>query len=453
MKIFFTTAGFLVVATIGMATFITPAVYGQENKTLVVAKSELPSYIPPSCVGKTITRMTPEAMMAQTFTEVKPNPNITRSNQLRVFDTLTKVLDKFYLYPDFRGLDWPAIVAEFRGKIERGLDTEKFYAGMDLFIRRLGDEHSEFQSPARVATEKMRLAGQMSIVGIGAQILPVPEKKYYTILTVTPNSPAEHSGLKQHDIIMEVDGLPLIVNEKTYMLTRGPECTMATLTVKSPGKETRLIRIIRARVTGPAPVYARLIPTTDGRRIGYIFVPTFLDTTIPGQVKKALENFGALDGLVLDNRMNGGGYGKVLYTMLSYFTSGVVGHYISRTAKRPLNVIATAVNNSQKVPLVILVSNRTVSYGEVFAGLMQDIGRAKVVGQTTAGRVETLHAYYFIDSSRAWIATERLDPITSHSNWEGKGVRPDVESHAEWDEFTFENDPALVVAMKLLHLR
>jgi carboxyl-terminal processing protease len=99
--------------------------------------------------------------------------------------------------------------------------------------------------------------------------------------------------------------------------------------------------------------------------------------------------------------------------------------------------------------LVILVSKRTVSYGEVFAGVLQDNGRAKVVGQTTAGKVETLHSYVFRDGSRAWIAKESFDPEISHTVWQGRGIIPDVEAHAEWDEFTFETDPALREALKL----
>jgi C-terminal processing protease CtpA/Prc len=92
----------------------------------------------------------------------------------------------------------------------------------------------------------------------------------------------------------------------------------------------------------------------------------------------------------------------------------------------------------------------TVSYGEIFAGALRDIGRAKVVRLATAGRVEILHGYTFADGSTAWIATERFDPISSHADWQGRGVRPNVEVRAEWDEFTFENDPALIVALKLL---
>ena len=72
------------------------------------------------------------------------------------------------------------------------------------------------------------------------------------------------------------------------------------------------------------------------------------------------------------------------------------------------------------------------------------------MGQTTADRVKTLNRYTFTDGSRVWLATERFDPIRSHANWQGVGVRPDVEVRAEWDDFTFEDDPALAAELKLL---
>ena len=441
MKRFFPIADLLMVIAIGIFAFITPSVWGQVK----------PVYIPPGCTGKTISKMSRAEMLEQTMHDTKPNPPITQSDQLKVFNELAKIINEVYLYPDFKGLDWPGIVTEFRNKIETGLETDKFYATMGEFISRLGDKHSSFESPVNVAAVKAQLMGQNKFVGIGALFQLLEKSKLVTILAVMPGSPAEHSGLRQHDDVLEVDSLPLVKNDTVYPYTRGRECTMATLTVKSPGEEPRKVTVVRAAVTAPMPVYARLVPTSDSRRIGYIFLPTFLDLTIPEQVKKAIEDFGSLDGLVLDNRMNGGGSSKVLIPLLSYFTSGTLGHFVSRTSQRALEIVAAPINNSQDVPLVILVSNNTVSYGEVFAGALQDIGRARVVGQTTSGRVETLHGYDLSDGSRAWIANERFDPINSHTNWEGRGVKPDAEVLAEWDQFNFENDPALVVALKLLH--
>src|SRR4030095_9213693 len=187
-----------------------------------------------------------------------------------------------------------------------------------------------------------------------------------------------------------------------------------------------------------------------GSRIGYILIPSFLDETIPDQVKKTLETFGDLDGLILDNRMNGGGASNVLIPMLGFFTSGSVGDFVSRNAKRPLEISAKPVRNSQSVPLVVLIGKDTISYGEVFAGVLQDLGRAKIVGQTSKGNVETLRGHNFADGSQAWIAQERFEPIRSKVNWEKRGVKPDVEAHAEWDTFTFEDDPGVAAALRLL---
>ena len=439
------------------SSFLPALSYGEgqssSGKSPVATKGKPipPQYVPPVCQGRPLTVVPKAEMQAQAATEVKPNPPISKADQLRLFNTLAKIINDVYVYPDFHGLPWPSIVAEYRAKVEKGLETEAFYAEMGKFVLKLGDEHSHFESPVQVAADKASLAGDNNYVGIGALFLPLLEKKRVTVLVVLPDSSAEHAGLKQHDSLFAVDGFPMVQNGKAYQLrTRGPECSAAVLTLQSPGQLPRDLTVVRAAIAAPVPIYARLVPTTDGSRIGYIFLPTFFDLTIPAQVKKALADFGPLDGLILDNRMNGGGSGKVVMSMLSYFTSGALGSLVSRTASRPLEIAADPVGNSQKVPLVVLVSKSTVSYGEIFAGILQDTGRARILGQTTAGRVETLHGYTFADGSQAWLAQERFDPIHSHADWERRGIQPDVEVHADWDTFTFENDPALAAAVKSL---
>ena len=410
-----------------------------------------PQYVPPACQGKPISVVPRAVALAQTPMEVRTNPAIASSNQLKLFDELVKIINDVYIYPDFNGLDWPSIVAAFRAKVVRGLDTETFYAEMEKFVLRLGDEHSYFESPVKAAADKASLAGLNNYVGIGAQFKPMPEKKRVAILAVFPGSSAEHGGLQQHDALLAVDGLPVVEKGTVYQQrTRGPECSAAVLTVQSPGQQPRDVRLVRYQISAPVPVYARLVTTTDRSRIGYIFLPSFFDATIPGQVKKALLTFGPLDGLIIDNRMNSGGSSKVLLPVLSYFTSGTLGHFVSRTTSRPLQITADAINNSQKVPMIILVSKDTVSYGEIFSGALQDTGRARIVGQRTLGHVETLHGYPFVDGSQAWIAQERFDPAHSHADWKRTGIKPDIEAYADWDTFTFQNDPAVAAAVKLL---
>jgi C-terminal processing protease CtpA/Prc len=203
-------------------------------------------------------------------------------------------------------------------------------------------------------------------------------------------------------------------------------------------------------VEGGLPVPSRLLPTADGSRVGYLFVPTFFDLTVVDQVRRTLGDWGPLDGLVLDNRMNGGGSSSVIEPLLRLFTHGTVGHFVSRAGRRPLVVTAEPIHNSQTVPLVVLVGEGTVSFGEIFSGVLRDAGRARLVGKTTKGNVETLHGYGLADGSRVWIAQETFDPAVSHADWETDGVRPDVAAGADWDTFTEGDDPAVAAALGVL---
>ena len=302
-----------------------------------------------------------------------------------------------------------------------------------------------------MAASDAELSGVNDYVGIGILVQPLIDQGRITVLSVFPDSAAEHGGLKPHDSILAVDGVPIVQDGVAYPhRVRGPECSAVVLSVQSPGQPPRDLTFIRYHIVTSLPIDARLVNTSDGSRIGYLFLPTFFDDTVSGQVKEALNGFGALDGLIIDNRMNEGGASDVLEATLSFFGSGTFGQFASRSATRPLSVTADPVNNSQTVPLGVLEGEDTESFGEVFSGVLQDSGRAKLVGQTTLGNVEILHAYYFEDGSRIWIAEETFDPAVSHANWEAAGIVPDVEVIADWDTFTFETDPAVAAAVELL---
>ena len=190
-----------------------------------------------------------------------------------------------------------------------------------------------------------------------------------------------------------------------------------------------------------------------GKRIGYIYLPGLDDETLPDQVSAALRALsadGPLAGLVIDNRENGGGLSTVLDDLLSLFTRGNLGRFVSRDGSRQLVVQPNDVGGSQSVPLLVLVSRDTVSYGEVLSGLLQISGRAKVMGQTSLGNVETEWAYTFKDDSRVWLAHELFQPPgLPVAAWEGAGIKPDISLPVRWDLFTEGTDPALAAAVDL----
>lgn len=367
---------------------------------------------------------------------------------MRIFRELTDVVEDVYVYSDFNGKDWNEIESRYKAKIESGLDTESFYREMDAMVSELGDEHSFFLSPVQVSESEAELKGEIEFVGVGISGQPDFERERMVVISTYPGSPAEYGGIQHHDSILLVDGLP--IKEETGNRLRGPKCSAVVLTVQSPGEAARDVMLIRYAIQGNIPIDARLISTTDGSKIGYIFIPSFFDETLPEQIENALNEFGELDGLILDVRLNGGGSSSVTYPILEYFANGQLGQFVSRTDSRTLTIDPKPIQNSQTVPLVVMVSEDTVSFGEIFAGVLKDSGRAKVVGETSLGNVEVLHGYDFEDGSQLWIASETFDSAFSDTDWEETGIIPDVHAYAEWDTFYFDTDPSIAAALELL---
>lgn len=377
----------------------------------------------------------------------------TTKKQLGVLNALAKTVTDRYVDPHFNGRDWPAIVARYRTLVEGGLSEDDFYTAMELLVGELGDDHSQFQSPTVKALSEQELAGHNDYVGIGVVIKPVPEAGTAAIIETFPGGPADGAGLLPHDAILAIDGQPVFdaAGQSTLPRVRGPAGTQVTLTLRRAGEAVRELTLTRARVEGGEPIGSCLI---TGTRLGYLFLPTLFDKTIPGQVRNALRAMtadGPLEGLVIDNRLDPGGSSDVLVPILGFFLNGDVGSFQSRTATRRLVIKGENVGGSQTVPLIVLVGRDTVSFGEIMSGILQASGRARIVGETSLGNVETLSGYDFKDGSRAWLAHETFVPDhATYGPWEDTGIEPDVTVPTRWDLFTEANDPALAAALQEL---
>ena len=405
-----------------------------------------PVYIPAECEAQPYPTLAPDVDIYPTLTY--QNEEISKRTQLNIINDIEDVVDDVYVYPDFNGKDWHGIVTRYRALIDEGLSTDQFYFEMQNMIYELGDDHSVFISPAEVKASIDELKGELEYVGVGMYSTLDLERGRLVAISVYPGSPAEHSGIKAHDSILAIDGEP--ITPEGGIRTLGPQCTSVVVTVQSPGESPRDVMLIRSSINSSIPVDARNVPTTDGSNIGYMFIPSFFDETLPPQVEDALEEFGQLDGLIIDLRMNNGGSSTVAYPIMSFFTDGRLGKFISRSSSRPLSIQANPIHNSQTVPLIIMVSEDTISFGELFAGVMRDARGAQIVGETSLGNVEVLHGYDFEDGSFIWIASETFNSDFSEEDWEQTGIIPDLQAHAEWDTFTFEIDPGIDAALSLL---
>lgn len=412
-----------------------------------------PTFSPTETSTSTRRPVTETASSPPTAT-LRPTVAATQIRRhLRVFEEIWNTVAAEYLYEDFNGVDWNAVYVEYRERISQGLSDEEFYLAMEELISGLGDEHSLFLNPEAAREEDAQFAGEYDYVGIGVLNTLIPEKRKVSIVLVFPGSPAEEAGLKAHDSILAVDGAPILGEDGLRSnLLRGPEGTSVVLTVQSPGEAPREVRVERRSIRGATPVPYEILITPSGKRIGYLLLVTFNDITIHEQVGDILRQMsasGRLDGLIIDNRQNGGGADTVMKGTLAYFARGTVGYFVNRQQEVPLNILGHDINGSQNLPIVVLIGRGTASFGEIFSGILQEKRGAYLIGEPTDGNVEILWVFEFSDGSRIWLAHDTFQPHGNpEANWEETGILPDEVVYSSWDEVTMENDPVIKTALE-----
>ena len=172
--------------------------------------------------------------------------------------------------------------------------------------------------------------------------------------------------------------------------------------------------------------------------VGYLRVEGFMPLHVAAEPAAAAMNFLArTDALLIDLRWNGGGDPQGVALLCSYFFDEKPVHLNSlywrkgeRTEEfRTFQEVAGKRYLGKDVYL--LTSHRTFSAAEEFAYDLQSQKRVTIVGETTGGGAHPggmvpvgEHFLVFIPSGRA------INPITK-TNWEGTGVKPDVEVAAD----------------------
>jgi YD repeat-containing protein len=92
------------------------------------------------------------------------------------------------------------------------------------------------------------------------------------------------------------------------------------------------------------------------------------------------------------------------------------------------------------VPVYILTSNRTGSAAEGFAYVLKHMGRATIVGEVTLGMAHPSEEIVVNDYFRVSVPFLRSENVITGTDWEGKGVIPDIKVNADSALNTAVND-------------
>lgn len=418
---------------------------GIDVPTFVASPSSFPTLVPSPTPLPTRTPSptpTPSPSPTRTRTPTPAPTLIPAIERKQIFEEVWTTVNNYYLYADFHGLDWKEIRTQYAPWVAAARSNDEFYALLSDMVQQLGDQHSRFLAPSDAVVEDEQSTGVESRIGIG--VITVTTDDGVLIEEVFPGSPAADAGLRPQDRIIAIDGVACSIVPCTDI--HGPVDAEVRLTIVRPGEEARDILLTRTQVdVRITPVAQRL----DGD-IGYLSVPSLWVSDMHVQVSGALTDLVVekpLRGLILDLRGNPGGWRDVLVSVLSHFVRGEAGMFFDRNQSTPLVVREVGGPDLRYVPLVVLVDERTASYAEVMAGILQVETGAQIVGMPTSGNTETIYAYELTGGARLWLAQEGFR-LRNGINLEGAGLHPDIMMNLDMSHYPTEDDPYLREALR-----
>ena len=167
--------------------------------------------------------------------------------------------------------------------------------------------------------------------------------------------------------------------------------------------------------------------------VGYIDLRMFFPPELGADKVTAAMNFVAdTDALIFDLRQNGGGSPEMVALITSYLFDEKPVHlndFAGRDGK-----IKRSYWTRKDVPgrrftgkdVYVLTSSATFSAAEEFAYNLTNLKRAMLVGETTGGGANPVDMLRLEEGFAVSIPVSRaVNPITK-TNWEGVGVKPDV---------------------------
>lgn len=323
------------------------------------------------------------------------------------FNIVWQTVKEKHFDPTFGGVDWDKVREKYAPRVAAVKSDDELYQLLQQMLGELHQSHFAIIPPEAVTPAEIRESAEG---GIGIDLRVVEGQAVIT--RVEPGSKAAAAGLRTGFAIRQVDQTPveqiiqrfakrnmspaltnLYIARSVLGRIEGKPGTTVRISYLDARDQTREASIerepFRGEVSPPMgnfpPQYMEFETKRVASGIGYIRFNIFV-VPMMGKIKTAIRQMNNAPGIIIDLRGNPGGVGSM--------APGIAGVLVSKQTS--LGVMSMRVGHSNFAvfpqegeiytgPVAILIDGSSASTSEVFAGGMQDIGRAVVVGERSAG--------------------------------------------------------------------
>lgn len=264
------------------------------------------------------------------------------------------------------------------------------------------DPHSVYIPASAFQRVEEQFRGKFEGIGVSFRVI----RDTITVIEPVGGGPSAQLGILSNDRIVMINDSSSVgfSDEKVMNTLRGPKGSKVKVTIRRPGVEKLLnYEIIRDEI----PLFSVDASIMVSPEVGYIRVNQFKETTA-NEMARALSTLRqeGMRNLILDLRMNGGGYLDQAFRMVDLFLDGgspesprKIVYTKARRKELEETFYARSGDAYERLPIVILVDNGSASASEIVAGAVQDWDRGLVVGETTFGKGLVQRQYTLADGS------------------------------------------------------
>jgi len=295
---------------------------------------------------------------------------------------LTAMLTLAWVTPVARADDAYQVVIEVLRLVQQNFWREVspqvlIRGAIDGIMAALDDPYSNFLPPAEHTQFMQQVTGSFAGIGVRLEITPDGAR----ITQVFRGSPAAGTGLRAGDIILFVGAVDVrhLTLEQLSAQIRGEVGTDVSISFYRNHVNTlQTVSMKRGHVVAPSAEWRML----EGQ-IGYIRMDSF-GSALDADIREAMADLSGARGLVLDLRGNRGGLLQSMMQVAPHFVrAGPMAVIVYRGGQRET---VQSPGPGPRVPLVVLVDERTASAAEILAGAIQDSKSGVLVGTKTFGK-------------------------------------------------------------------
>jgi carboxyl-terminal processing protease len=388
------------------------------------------------------------------------------------FETVWQTVNQAHYDPTFGGVDWKAAHEQYKLQIAAAENKEESFLLINQMLFKLNLSHLLAAYPDDM---KRYMPVLFAEGDIGADVRLLDGEAVITM--VRNGTPAAQAGLRPGLVIERIDGKPVeqIIQEGEALLIPpfnprnrlnnlsgylagyiyGPPKTRVKINFRdadSKKSETVIYRKSRGRgiivMDAMPPFYVEFAAKRLESNIGYFRFNHWAEP-VDAKFIAALRSMRDVRGLIIDLRGNPGGFLSVVHTITKHLLAEKTQISSWKFRNQRVEYSFDAAQGSYHGPVVVLIDVRSTSSSEYFAGSMQAINRAVIVGERSPGYLLIANWKKLLNGASFMYAFAQ--PIMPDDKIiEGNGVVPNIEIKLDRDALLKGKDTQLDAAVNYI---